>query len=243
MAEEWKSAEFARLWVEENTEQPHSPLREEQLDLLIDIIRAYPHQDIVPQQVLDLGCGAGIVMARVLEALPDVRCVGLDGSPPMLEMARERLAPYDGRYELALGDFETLEPAAIPGGPFGAAFAVQAIHNATDEGKRRAFAAMVRALAPGGVFILQDRVRIEGTATFPAYRAVWGHYNARHADSGWQEGEGRTMAEHERAVRERGDKPGSLEQNLLWMREAGFAQVAVVHLVSMRAVIVGIAPE
>ena len=243
MPEEWKSADFARSWVQDNTERPHSPLREEQLDLLVGVIHAHLTPSRLPRRVLDLGCGAGIVIARVLAALPDLTCVGVDGSPPMLDMARERLAGYAGRWELALGDFETLELDDMPAGPYGAAFAVQAIHNATDEGKRRAFAAAARMLAPGGVFVLQDRVRIAAPATFPAYQAVWDQYNAQNAESDWLMEEGRTIAEHERMVRERGDKPGSIEQNLLWLREAGFAQVAVVHLVAVRAVIVGLVPE
>jgi tRNA (cmo5U34)-methyltransferase len=242
MAEEWTSAEFARRWVEENTEQPHSPLREEQIDLLTGIIGAYLAPDTLPRRVLDLGCGAGIVMARVLDALPDVACVGVDGSPPMLDMARERLARYTGRYELALVDFERMTANALPSGPYGAAFAVQAIHNSTDEGKRRTYAAAAQVLAPGGVFVLSDRVRVAAPAVFPAYHALWEQFDARYASAGWRHSEGQTMDEHERAVEERGDKPGSLEQNLLWMREAGFAQVAALHVVGVRAVIVGVIP-
>lgn len=241
MAEEWKNAAFARAWVEENTDQPHSPLREEQLDLLVGTIAAYLAPGALPRRALDLGCGAGIVMARLLAALPDVACVGVDSSPPMLEMARARLAAYAGRFELALADFETMTAAALPAGLYGAAFAVQAIHNATDEGKRRAFAAAARVLAPGGVFVLSDRIRLAAPGVFPAYRTLWEQLNARNAGA-WQHTEGQTLSEHERSVEERGDKPGSLEQNLLWMREAGFAEAAAVHVVGVRAVIVGVTP-
>jgi SAM-dependent methyltransferase len=242
MAEEWNSAEYARRWVEGNTDpaRQRSPLREEQLDLLVGILDTYLRHGDLPRRVLDLGCGAGIVMARILEALQDVTCVGVDGSPPMLDMARERLARYAGRYELARVPFEQMTAEAIPPGPYGAAFAVQAIHNTVDEGKQRAFVAAARVLAPGGVFVLEDRVRIVSPALFSAFRTAWEQYDARHAESGWHHGEGQTMPEHEHGLSERGDKPGSLEQNLLWMREAGFAQIAVVHLVGIRAVIVGI---
>ena len=74
----------------------------------------------------------------------------------MLALARERLAPYAERFQLASADFETMTPEDLPGGPFGAAFAVQAIHNCSDEGKRRALASRTPdahpvTLAKGGV--------------------------------------------------------------------------------------------
>lgn len=56
-----------------------------------------------------------------------------------------------------------------------------------------------------------------------------------------QQREGATLEEHERSVAARGDKPGSLEQNLLWLREAGFAEVAALHVVGVRAVIAAVA--
>lgn len=240
--EQWNDAEFARRWVEDNTTRPHSPVREEQLTLLLDVVRAHLDASGLPARMLDVGCGAGIVTERALREIAGSTVVGVDGSPPMLDMARERLAPFAGRCELALADFEAMTPAAIPGGPFGAAFAVQAIHNATDEGKRRTLASVRAALAPGGIFVLSDRIRLSTPALFHAYRTLWDQLDARYAPEGWRLNEGRTMAEHERGVAQRGDKPGSLEQNLLWLREAGFAEVAPLHVVGIRAVIVAVVP-
>lgn len=45
------------------------------------------------------------------------------------------------------------------------------------------------------------------------------------------------VAEHNRTREERGDKSGSLEPNLLWLREAGFTQVAALYVVGIRALI------
>jgi tRNA (cmo5U34)-methyltransferase len=241
--EQWNDEAFAQAWVESNTNHPHSPLREEQMDLVLDILRAHFAATQAPHRVLDLGCGAGIVAARVLDGIAGSAVVGVDNSPPMLAMARERLAPYTGRFELARADFETLTPEGLPDGPFAAAIAVQAIHNSTDEGKRRTLSSVRATLAPGGLFVLSDRIRITSAAVFPSYLALWDRLDARYAAQGWQLGEGRTFVEHERSVTERGDKPGSLEQNLLWLREAGFVEAAAVHVVGVRAVVVAVAPR
>ena len=57
-------------------------------DVLVD---ALPPE---PRRVLDLGCGDGRLAARVLEARPSVdHVVGIDSSPPMLDLARQR---FDG---------------------------------------------------------------------------------------------------------------------------------------------------
>lgn len=239
--EDWNDPAFARAWTEENTEQPHSPLRDEQIGILIDILRAHFAATGLPARVLDVGCGPGVVAARILDALPGADVTGVDGSPTMLELAGERLAPYSGRYRLARADFETITAADVPAGPYGAAVAVQAIHNGSDEGKRRTYAAARAAMAKGGLFLLCDRVRVSSPAVFPAYLALWDRLDAGFRERGWEHHEGRTYAEHTQSVEQRGDKPGSLEQNILWLREAGFAEVAPIHVVGIRAIVAAIA--
>jgi SAM-dependent methyltransferase len=156
----------------------------------------------------------------------------------MIVLARERLAPQGDRFSLARVDFDTMTPGDLVGGPFGAAIAVQAIHNCTDEGKKRALRSAQTALAPGGLLLLLDRVRLATPRLFPVYRTVWDQLGPTSYE---QHREGRTLAEHEEKVTVGGDRPGSLEQNLLWLREAGFVEVATVHVVGIRALIAAIA--
>ncbi|HEV2404789.1 MAG TPA: class I SAM-dependent methyltransferase, partial [Ktedonobacterales bacterium] len=234
--EQWNDPTFAREWAEENTGENAS--RRRTLDLLMALISDYLAATDVPRRVLDVGCGHGVIAARLLRELGDVTLVGVDGSPPMLELAGKTLAPFAGRVALAQVDFETMTPGDIPGGPFGLAFAVQSIHNASDEGKMRALAGVRAALAPGGLFLLVDRLRLATPDLFSVYSTVWRMQGPEYYG---QQREGSTYEEHDRARAERGDQPGSLEQNLLWLREAGFAQVAAVHVVGIRAVIAAVA--
>jgi tRNA (cmo5U34)-methyltransferase len=235
--EQWQDARFAREWAEHNPDE--NPDRKPALDLLLAVLADYLAAVPVPRAVLDLGCGHGVIAARILAAIDGATLVGVDGSAPMLDLARQRLAPYAGRFSLAQADFESMTPADLPGGPFGAAIAVQAIHNASDEGKQRALASVRCVLAPSGLFLLLDRIRLAAPALFPVYRSVWDVLGPSHYG---QQREGRSLAEHERLVVDRGDKPGSLEQNLLWLREAGFRDVAALHVVGVRALIAAVAP-
>jgi trans-aconitate 2-methyltransferase len=65
------------------------------------------------EAVLDAGCGSGRVTALLLERVPNGRVVGVDASPSMIELARERLGD---RVELICADlteFELDEPVDV----------------------------------------------------------------------------------------------------------------------------------
>jgi tRNA (cmo5U34)-methyltransferase len=233
--EQWNDEDFARSWAKNNTT---NPARERILNLLISIIGDYLNATDVPRRILDVGCGHGVIAERSLQAFPDVTLVGLDGSPPMLAMARERLTAFATRVALIHADFETMASEQLTGGPFGIAFASQAIHNSSDEGKRRTLASVRSVMASNGLFLLYDRIKLVTPALFPVYQTVW---DTSENILGNQAGEGRTFAEHTASVQDRGDQPGSLEQNMLWLREAGFGEVAAVEVIGIRALIAAVA--
>lgn len=58
------------------------------------------------ETVLDAGCGTGRVTARLLERLPRGRVIAVDGSPAMVELARQNLPP---EAEVLLQDLTRLE--------------------------------------------------------------------------------------------------------------------------------------
>jgi tRNA (cmo5U34)-methyltransferase len=229
--EQWNDPTYAREWAEENVDNPR---RARVISLVIKIIKDYLEVTGVPRRILDVGCGHGAIAARILDEIDDVTLVGIDASPPMLAMAQERLDSYGSRARLSQADFETMTPDDLPGGPFGIAFASQAIHNCSDEGKQRTLASCRAVMAPGGLFLLYDRIKLVTPELFLVYRSLW---NTSEADFGGQQNEGDSFAAHEEARLERGDKPGSLEQNILWFREAGFREVATVQVIGIRALI------
>jgi trans-aconitate 2-methyltransferase len=99
------------------------------------------------ETVLDAGCGTGRVTALLLERLPQGRVIAVDGSPAMIEQARERL-PAD-RVDFLVADLAELR---IPE-PADAILSTATFHWVPDHDAL--FAALRGALKDGGRLVAQ----------------------------------------------------------------------------------------
>ena len=66
------------------------------------------------ETVLDAGCGTGRVTEQLLERLPRGRVIALDGSPSMIDAARERLGRFGDRVEYVVADLGQPLPIKDP---------------------------------------------------------------------------------------------------------------------------------
>lgn len=102
------------------------------------------------ETVVDAGCGSGRLTAELLERLPRGHVVALDGSASMLEAAREYLVPRFGdRVSFVHADLRTLDLDRA----CDAVFSTATFHWIHDHD--RLFAALLRALRPGGLLVAQ----------------------------------------------------------------------------------------
>ena len=97
------------------------------------------------ERVLDAGCGTGRVTAALLERLPRGEVVAVDGSPAMIEAARERLGDAA---ELLVADLLELELD-----PVDAILSTATFHWIADHD--RLFARLRELLRPGGRLVAQ----------------------------------------------------------------------------------------
>jgi tRNA (cmo5U34)-methyltransferase len=150
----WTEPERVREYVERTDRE--SAERTDAFTIMVGVV---PFDRTDSFRVLDIGAGHGAVAAVVLEAFPNAEAVGLDVSEPMMEVGRERMARFGGRFSYHVGDFADGElPGDLPG-PFDVAVASRAIHHLPADQKRSLYRAVFQALRPGGAVFNLDTMQ------------------------------------------------------------------------------------
>lgn len=103
------------------------------------------------ETVLDAGCGSGRVTELLAERLPDGRVIALDGSPSMVEAARDRLARFGTRVVPVVADLG--RPLPIPDGSVDAVLSTATFHWVPDHDAL--FRGLAAATRSGGWLVAQ----------------------------------------------------------------------------------------
>jgi ubiquinone/menaquinone biosynthesis C-methylase UbiE len=210
------------------------PMVDVQEDLITRLFQRHSHP---VERFLDVGSGDGAMSALVLSLNPRARAVLVDFSEPMLENAGRRLDRFSTRWQAVRGDLS--DPAwrtGLPDGTYGAAVSAFAIHHLPAARKRSLFLELFHLLEPGAMFVNMDYVSIGGPL-----RGLWDEQmlaNAIRAER--DRGGSRSEAEVERDLPDDGDddRPDSAEDQLRWLRDAGF-EAAEVHFKWAEATVFG----
>jgi SAM-dependent methyltransferase len=222
---DWKDPADAEQWDREHLAT--NPVRAEHLGLLVDYVG---HLGLA--QLLDLGCGTGVVDEMVLDRAGGSSVVGLDSSPAMLEIARRRLSRFGARAHLLEADLADVSGLGSPG-PFDAAIAVQSLHHLAAPALQPLLGWTRTVLKPGGWLLIADRVGVPGAELYPAFH----HYKARTGHSRNPS----TWDEYVSDLHRGHDLPQPLDGYLALLGAAGF-HAACVECRADRAFIVARAP-
>jgi tRNA (cmo5U34)-methyltransferase len=214
----------ARQFPEGPTEA--NPSREEQIDVLLAIAAAHRVSDPdaldlqPPRRILDAGCGNGNLAERLLAIHPGATLVGFDVSADMAAEAQRRLG---GRARIVCASFEEDWPKALGEGDFDLVVCVQALHHVPDIKKRITYQRFRDVLRPGGLYLQSDPLALGDAALFPYVKALWNRLRSLHKFPPLPAGslQGDAEEDYEKA----GDILASLDKQLLWLKEAGFAPV------------------
>jgi tRNA (cmo5U34)-methyltransferase len=177
---------------------------------------ATPHA----RHVLDVGCGAGNYTLKLLEQLPNLDVTLIDLSRPMLDRSTERVGrATTGSVQAVQGDIREIE---LPDRGFDIVLAAAVLHHLrTDTEWRAVFASFHRALRPGGSIWIFDLVESSIPAVQQLQWRRYGEYLTGLKDDAYRD--------HVFAYVEREDTARPLVFQLDLLREAGFAQVDVLH--------------
>lgn len=185
----WSTAEHALEYLRRADSIPH------RLEGEATLLELVPEN---PRRILDLGSGAGRLLALVKAARPGAQFVALDFSMTMLDELR-RLFGADPAVKIVAHDFD--QP--LPGlGLFNTIISSFAIHHVHHERKRALYAEVFRALEPGGLFANLEHVDSPTRALHAAFlKAI-----------GWED-------------EDPSNKLLDLDTQMRWLREIGFTDV------------------
>jgi tRNA (cmo5U34)-methyltransferase len=213
----WQHEELAASYAERR--RILIPLLQLQEDVVARVFSRGGHP---VKRFLDVGAGAGAMSELMLDADPEAVGVLVDFSQPMLARAAANLAAYAGRWQAVTGDLNG--PgwlAALPAGRFVAVVSGLAIHHLPPQRKPALFAEILELLEPGGMFVNMDYVAIDGPL-----RGLFDEEMLANAVRAERESGG-TRHEHEVDLEDDDDRPDTVEDQLRWLRDAGFEQVEV----------------
>ena len=184
--------------------------------------------------VVDLGGGSGRLAERILEEFPAATVTVVDQSEAFLELARRRLARFDGRALFVTAKLQDDWRGGLAA--IDAVVSTSAIHHLLPEEKQRLFAEIFAALAAGGVFINGDEARPAGDGEFRSLLEAWrDHMESSVASGAIPTTFGEIVAKWTRRnLDEFGAPPESgndcletIETQVGYLRAAGFARVSV----------------
>jgi len=161
---------------------------------------------------LDLGAGTGLLTALIFNVFPRARASVLDISEKMLARARHR---FSGNPDVG---FFVMDYAENPlPGIHDLVVSAMSIHHLSDAGKKHLMKKIHQVLRPGGMFIHAELAKGATDATEKIYQQHWaGHLE----QTGLSAGQLAVIQERMSC-----DRPATLDNQLMWLRQAGFTDV------------------
>jgi SAM-dependent methyltransferase len=140
---------FAGPWAA--MQRKHNPFRDDQINSILD---ASAVLDVPRPNILDLGCGPGILGSRILGLKPDAQYYGVDGDPLMLS-AMQHLLPARNVHPV-LVDIRTVSWELQYREQFDAAISLTALHWLSRDHLKQLYKAVYAVLKPGCRLVVGD---------------------------------------------------------------------------------------
>ncbi len=218
----WELEENAKYFLE--SERGAVPGSDLQLEIMASIIQQWRPN---PSNLLDLGCGDGILGRFMITCFPGVSAVFVDFSDPMLDAAKASLSHVPNSTILK-ADFCTKEwlEALEPEIPFDVIISGFAIHHQPDQRKKEIYSEIYNLLSKGGVFLNLEHVE----SSTQEVSKLFEDYYIEHLHNFQLKSNPETSKEIVAdGFRNRPDKEedqlAPVEKQCEWLREIGFKDV------------------
>ena len=218
----WEIEENAKYFLE--SERGAVPGSDLQLEIMASIIQQWCPN---PSNLLDLGCGDGILGRFMITCFPGVSAVFVDFSDPMLDAVRASLA-HVSNSTILKADFSTYKWLEVlePYKPFDVIISGFAIHHQPDDRKKEIYAEIYDLLIQDGIFLNLEHVK----SYSPEVSSLFEEYYIEHLHNFQLKSNPDTSKEIVAdGFRNRPDKDedqlAPVETQCEWLRELGFKDV------------------
>ena len=154
---EFHDPEYAADWA--GRFEP-TPDRLALFDLMLSELRGQVPAD---GRIVELGIGPGYLAAHLLDALPAIRCHGIDFSRPMLDIAARRLRAHADRVVFTQADLVADPWWRALAGPADAVVSTWALHDLGGPARvEQVYAGCAKALGSRGMLLNGDFIKPDG---------------------------------------------------------------------------------
>lgn len=201
------------------------PMNDEIHNIIVDSI---PFDRKSKLKILDLGVGTGLGALKILNEFPNSQLTGIDFSSKMISRARERLRIFGNRVKLIEADFNKIN---LPE-KYDVIVSAIAIHNSNEIHQKNLMREIFSHLNNNGCFLNGDFAKTKSKFLNKKLDEFYKEYLKNNL-----RGEELKVWSHH-AFNE--DKPIALEDQLLWMKEAGFREIECIWRFQNLAVYYGL---
>jgi len=191
------------------------PHYHEMLDGMISSI-AYSESDAI--NIIDLGCGTGMISKLLKEKFPDSIITCFDLSENMIEMSKIKLSKFSGIEYIVddLRDFDFKEDN------YNVVISSLALHHLeTDEDKKQFYKTIYKGLKPGGVFLNADIVIGSNDFIQQIFMQKWISFMRQHISD--DEIMNKWLPKYYEE-----DRPASLTDHIAWLTQIGFTGIDII---------------
>jgi tRNA (cmo5U34)-methyltransferase len=138
---------------------------------------------------------------------------GIDLSPKMLEMAKNRLIKFSNRLKFIEADIIDFEPSQ----KYDACVAVLSVHHLNQKEKQQLFSRIFNSLNEKGIFVIGDMIIGDSEKETNQIEVEWEEHLIKKL--------GKKEAENWMKIYRKEDIPDSINNQLRWLKDAGFKEV------------------
>ncbi len=229
-----------RAWSEEDSRtfiqyaDYFVPERKQQMQIICQLLSSAP----TLHQVVDLGCGEGVLCEAILQQFPACQVTGFEGSQEMLQQANKRLASWPDRFHLQPFRLSHTSWRHFDE-PVHAFVSSLVIHHLNADEKKQLYQDLYRLLAKEGILVVADIIRPTTAVGFQVAAKAWDTYLEQEAPSEachyfHEQGWNYFQYPHDPV-----DQPSALYEQLNWLTQIGFQHVDVFWLQAGHAIFAG----